>query len=315
LANQKISQLTDGSPAQAADQYPINRAGSNFRINTSTVLTGAVASSLALAGATSGTVSFTAPAVAGTVTNPIAISNVISLPAGAAATNSVQLAGTPGLGFDFDGTQGMVFNIAGAPVAEISNVTGLTLNVGDWFGWGAIPGGTNDTTIARPAAKVIQFGASGDDTALIRDGNIKRLTTDTALATSATNVFQWSLPASAKPWAFRADIIWSVTAGTTPTLSIGVNASQTPTGTTNAAASILTTNADVGTEGTAAISASGAINVLTTGTLTPSGTLFQAQIFGTLLASGTAGTFSITMTGTGAGFAGTASAGSFATIW
>lgn len=33
MANQKISQLTDGSPAQSTDQIPINRAGANFRVN------------------------------------------------------------------------------------------------------------------------------------------------------------------------------------------------------------------------------------------------------------------------------------------
>lgn len=33
MANLKISQLTDGSPAQSTDQIPVNRAGTNFRVD------------------------------------------------------------------------------------------------------------------------------------------------------------------------------------------------------------------------------------------------------------------------------------------
>ena len=37
MANTKISALTDGSPAQAGDQIPINRGGTNYRINAGTI--------------------------------------------------------------------------------------------------------------------------------------------------------------------------------------------------------------------------------------------------------------------------------------
>lgn len=37
MADSKISQLPDGSPAQANDQIPINRGGTNFRVNAGTV--------------------------------------------------------------------------------------------------------------------------------------------------------------------------------------------------------------------------------------------------------------------------------------
>lgn len=33
MANLKISQLNDGTPVQSADQIPVNRAGTNFRVN------------------------------------------------------------------------------------------------------------------------------------------------------------------------------------------------------------------------------------------------------------------------------------------
>jgi hypothetical protein len=47
MSNLKISQLTDGSPAQTGDQIPINRAGTNFRVNAQTIITGTGSGSLA----------------------------------------------------------------------------------------------------------------------------------------------------------------------------------------------------------------------------------------------------------------------------
>lgn len=39
MPNKKISQLTDGNPAQANDQIPINRDGANFRITVQSIAT------------------------------------------------------------------------------------------------------------------------------------------------------------------------------------------------------------------------------------------------------------------------------------
>jgi len=172
-------------------------------------------------------------------------------------------------------------------------------------------GVNSNTGFTSEAASTMALGNGtlNDETALLRSANACRVNSDITLSTSATNICSFSLAAIARAWAWQCQIMWAVTAGTTPTIAIGVNPSQTPTGTTNGAASILTTNADVGTEGTAPISASGSTTLLTSPTLTTSATVFQAASFGTFLASGTAGTFAINMTGTGAGFAGTAKAG------
>jgi hypothetical protein len=153
-------------------------------------------------------------------------------------------------------------------------------------------------------------GTAADETGLLRSANICRISADVTLSTSATNICSFTLPNVTKVWAVKCNIGWAVTAGTTPTIAFGVNASQTPAGTTNIFGNILTTNANVGTEGSAALSASGAVNVLTSPTLTTSATLFQATLFGTLNASATTGTFAITSTGTGASFAGAVKAGS-----
>lgn len=87
MANTKISALTSGNPALTGDVIPIDRAGANFSVTPNSILTAGVAASLVLAGATNGTASITAPAVAGTTTNPFAFSNNIAVPSVRVGTN------------------------------------------------------------------------------------------------------------------------------------------------------------------------------------------------------------------------------------
>jgi len=92
-----------------------------------------------------------------------------------------------------------------------------------------------------------------------------------------------------------------------------VNYTQTPTGASGMMGEILTTNTGTGTQAWVALSATGATNLLTTAAYTPSASINQASISGTLLASATAGTFTITMTA--AGTTATALAKAGATCW
>lgn len=152
-------------------------------------------------------------------------------------------------------------------------------------------------------------GTAADDSALLRWG-ICRVTTDVTLSTSATTFCNFSnLPNVAKSWALTCDVSWSVTAGTTPTIAFGVNPSQTPTGATNITGEIKTTNTNTATENTVSLSASGALNIITSPTLTTAATIFSGHIYGTVLASATAGSFAVTATGTGTSFAGVVRAG------
>jgi hypothetical protein len=172
-----------------------------------------------------------------------------------------------------------------------------------------------DTGQSRIAQGVWGFGnqTQGDESALIRSGMPCRITTAVTLSTSATNICSWSLPAVAKTWAWRCDVRWAVTAGTTPTISFGMNASQTPTSETGSG-SILTTNTGTSTQSSATSTSSGSQNIITSPTLTTSATLFQASTFGTVQASATAGTFALNATGAGASFAGTIGVGSVCTL-
>ena len=117
---------------------------------------------------------------------------------------------------------------------------------------------------------------------------------------TATTVCSWTLPNSAQTWAWQCVLPWAITAGTgTNTLAISVSVAQTPTSTTNGTAEILTTNTMVGTENTAAISASGATTLLTSGTITPAATVFRSSTAGTLAANAASGIFAIQMTAAG----------------
>lgn len=160
-----------------------------------------------------------------------------------------------------------------------------------------------DTSFWRLAANVVQLGTGtlNDETGLLRNGNSCRVTGDITLpVNTATTVCSWSLPAVAKAWAWQCEIPWVISAGSgTNTIAVIANPSQTPTGTTNGFAEILTTNTGTATEATTAISASGGTTLLTSGTITPAATVFSSRTSGTLLASGTGGTFTIQMTAAG----------------
>lgn len=230
------------------------------------------------------------------------------VPAGTVAAPLLVTSSGTTTGFNTD-SSGNVCLVNGGNAAVCTNGTASTITYsGGVFAWTStgLPSGatgTKDTGLSRTAANVIAAGngTAADETALIRSGNACRVTADITLpVNTATTVCSWSLPATAKSWAWQCQIPWVISAGTgTNTLAIIANPSQTPTGTTNGTAEIKTTNTNTATEATTAISASGATTLLTSGTITPAATVFQSSTSGTLLASGTAGTFAIQMTAAG----------------
>jgi hypothetical protein len=256
-------------------------------------------------GSTSGSVTCTAPAVAGTSTNPLTCSNIFLAPVGASST--------PGYGFTGDATTGMfdngpgnlMFTVQGTALMEIAGggATGFRGNQPIGFAASSLPAAL-DTGISRAAADVFAFGngTAANETALLRAGNPCRITADVSLTVNTANSFcSWSLPAVAKSWAWICDIQWAITAGSgTNTFAVGVNASQTPTATTNGFAQIYTTTSGTQTMAPGiAISASGAINLLTSPTYTPAAQVLFAHTSGTIAASGTAGTFAVTAAANG----------------
>jgi hypothetical protein len=129
------------------------------------------------------------------------------------------------------------------------------------------------------------------------------LTTGTfTLALSPVSLCTYTLPNKAVTWYWSCTAGWSNPAGTTPTFAVGVTWAQAPT-TAFQMADIYTTNAGVGTEGVTSTTTNS--NILATGTITNSATIFQTQFSGTFTGSATSGTFSPTVSLTGTGATGT----------
>jgi hypothetical protein len=259
---------------------------------------------LGLKGSTSGTSTLTAPATAGTSTNPVVATNVWSSPVGAAATPAYSFTGFLGYGMWLDSSNGVAFSDSGTErFVTVSNA--LKLNNNEILNWAAssLPGGSADVGFSRQGVNMLALGnaTANDETGLLRSGNTCRITADVSLTVNVANSFcSFTLPAVAKAWAFRCDVQWAITAGSgTTTFALGVNPSQTPTGTTNGEAQVYTATSGTQTMGSTAISASGATVILTGATYTPAATVQLAKISGTLLASGTGGTFAIQATANG----------------
>lgn len=129
------------------------------------------------------------------------------------------------------------------------------------------------------------------------------LTTSTlTLALSPVNLCTITLPNAAVVWRVNCQGGWSVTAGTTPTFAVGNNWAQTPSGVFGAA-SIDTSNAGVGVQGTTSSTSNG--NIVATGSLTTAATIYTASWWTTFTGSATSGAYHPTASLTGTSATGT----------
>lgn len=272
---------------------------------------------VALSGNTSGTATLTAPAVAGTASNPIASTNGINIPSGTSfsinsdtfisryAASGIGIGSSVGSTSGFMQLAGLAANGIGLSFSHNNTVTLQSTAV--LVSTNGAESGTMDTGLSRTAAGVWAMGngTAADETGLLR-WNTCKITTAVTLSTSATTICSWSLPAVAKTWSWQCSGIYSLTAGTTPTFILGMNPSQAPTSETGSA-SILSTLTGTSTQATVTATASGNTNILTGATNTQANAQFTT--FGTIQASATAGTFAITGTMGGTTPAGTVNVG------
>ena len=154
----------------------------------------------------------------------------------------------------------------------------------------SVGGGQDDSDIQDWTAAG-GFTASVSSTGLFSTPNACKITTPLTLTASPQNVCRWYLPALAQPWAWKCDGIYSLTAGTLPTLILGMNASQAPTSETGSA-TIESTLTGTETQATVTSTSAGQVILLTGATNTQANAQFST--FGTVQASATAGTFAIT---------------------
>jgi hypothetical protein len=119
-------------------------------------------------GSTSGTATITWPAVAGTASNPILVSNYWGVPVGSAGSPSLTFTGELGYGFHYDGTGGRAgvgIDNNGNDIMEIAN-SGNIIQGAACYGWvssTAIDVAT-DTSSCRVGVKTVGIGnGSGGD--------------------------------------------------------------------------------------------------------------------------------------------------------
>ncbi len=209
-------------------------------------------------------------------------------------------------GLNLRAANSVSFNISSIPTGSnfSARITSNALTLGaSSLSLGASVAAT-DAGVSRSAAGVtaIGNGTAGDETGYVRSANTCAVTSDISLPVGVTTtVCQFSnLPASAKNWALHCYLPWIMSSGTgTNSISIGVNASQIPTARTEFAGVIYSTTNTAPVNAVVPVSTSGAKNILTITPVTPSSMVFPAYLDGSIAASATAGTFSVTMTASG----------------
>lgn len=118
---------------------------------------------LALSGNTSGTATITAPATAGTATNPIVVSNVLQMPDGSGSAPYIHGTTQTNTGIYFNPSSGSVFTVAGADTFGIIGA-GIMARQSGVLCWNTsnstpFPGTTCDLGISRDAGSVIDVGS------------------------------------------------------------------------------------------------------------------------------------------------------------
>jgi hypothetical protein len=123
---------------------------------------------LGLKGKTSGTATFTAPAVAGTNTNPIVLSNAIAVPGGAATTPSIANTASLTTGIFFGGGNSIGLSSAGTTyLGSLATQAGCKNTIPFGFAAGDPTSVALRTTISEASSGVLAIGTSqtvGDTT-------------------------------------------------------------------------------------------------------------------------------------------------------
>jgi len=160
------------------------------------------------------------------------------------------------------------------------------------------------TTVQGSNTYSFDTTTGGNEAGMIRTADACKPTTALTLTSSAQNWCSWSLPASTKVWNWKCEGTYSMSAGSSPTLVMDMNASQAP-GTEVGNGVISTVSAGtaiVQTNGTGTSASTGPQTIMTSGAITTPVTNAYWSSSGMISASATAGTFAIqflTAVGTG----------------
>lgn len=150
---------------------------------------------LALSGNTSGTATFTAPAVAGTRTNGVTMTNALFGPVGSATNPTYSFTGFAGSGLSGSGgattlssqVNQLNFTVNGTTLTQFFSATESRLGSGGILGFSsaAALGSAQDTSLTRSAAGVLAIGggSAGDTTAKVKASGY--MSVGTAFSTNA----------------------------------------------------------------------------------------------------------------------------------
>lgn len=229
-----------------------------------------------LVGSTSGSASITAPAVAGTTSNPLVISNDITVPSNSTGCAVCMAGQSTGFGLN----TGNVYTLANTTIVTQATATGF-------FTQEPICDYATDNNCLIWGSGIISTGGSGNPL-IYATSNICRISTAVTLTTTTT-ICSWTLPASAKTWSYRCDGMYQTTTSAI-TLLLGTQFAQAPTNSTHSgviwSAASTQTYAQVTNTGTTA-------TTTVTGVAPSSGTATPWEAHGTFTGSATSGTFVI----------------------
>jgi len=262
----KIGTVTVGNALSLVDNALAGDSSTAPAVNSSGAILGAGGACAFLAGSTSGTASICPPAVAGTTTNPLVSSNVITLPVGSTSSPSINFAGNTNTGIgQTDGTGTLAVVVNGSRVfnflpTALDIVTDSAL---------LQMGGGGDVGLSRKAAGYLAFGtgSAGSIAAYTKSGMTIITTSDWTCGTGGTvssctsaqvigtPAFTFTLPSIAGNWALDCDLIVGQATGATANSWNIITSSNAPTNLSagymmNTAATAMTGGALTGGSGT-----------------------------------------------------------------
>lgn len=218
--------------------------------------------------------------------------------------------GTLGLNGATSGTMTIGTSATGSQLQTTGTVI-IPDNQGFAYSQSTSPAGSTGFafTVAGTGTTEAAITSAGSSTGLILPNNLQNFSFTTSTFTTAlspVNMAQWPLPNSAKAIGWDCYGVWSLNAGTTPTIAWGVSWGQAPS-IAEQHGTLDTTNPSTAspTEVKAGTTTTTNANFLTSGTITNSATQFQFELHGAFTSSATSGTFTVTATETGTGGTGT----------
>lgn len=227
-----------------------------------------------------------------------ATGGTLIFPVGSASNPSFQFTGMASNAGIFATTTNVSFTTGGTPDETLgANDFALGRGLGICWSQSTSSTGTCGVTLQLIGTSTTEYLSA--TTPVISTG-VCKITSAVTVNSSATTVCSFTLPNAATTFFLDCKLAYNVTAGTSPTLTLGVNPAQAPGTAGNFSANIYSTNTGTSTQATVAVSASGNTNVLT-GASVSTGATYQAYLWGGYISPATSGTLLVTATLGGTG--------------